>query len=151
MRAEKITVEPVPALAHPADLLGWISHHQGIVRSTPGDHRARPDECIGTDGIAAHDGGVGADGGPCLDQGGPHLVHAGYVGAGVEHVGEHHGRAAEHVVLQGDPLVDRDVVLDLAAVSYDRVRTDHHVLADAAVPAYLRALQDVAEMPDPGS
>jgi len=147
VRAAQALVQPVAAIAHPADLFCRVAHHEGVARSAAGQHGSGADEGVGADGVPAHYCGVGADGGPGLHQRGPHLVHAGDVRPWIEHVGEHHGGPAKHVVFQGHALVHRDVVLDLAAVPDDRARADHHVLADAAVAADLRALEHVAEVP----
>src|SRR6185369_7144158 len=58
------------------------------------------------------------------------------------------GRAAEHLVLERHRLVDRDVVLHLAAGTEHDTRADHDVLPEDAARAEPRAGRDVAEMPD---
>ncbi len=61
-----------------------------------------------------------------------------------DHVREDGRRAAEHAVLEGDAVVDRDVVLDLHAVADDDAGGDEHVLGEHAVAADPGAGHDVA-------
>src|SRR5205085_11989325 len=67
---------------------------------------------------------------------------------GVVDVGKDAGWPAEHAILEGNPFIDADVVLDLAAIADGHARADHHVLADDAVAPDLRPLQHMAEVPD---
>ena len=63
---------------------------------------------------AADDRRVGADRRAAPHQRATILVLARHVAARIHHVGEHHRRSAEHIVLELHALVDRHVVLDLA-------------------------------------
>ena len=67
--------------------------------------------------------------------------------ARIDDVGEYHRGATEHVVLQGDALVDGDVVLYFAAVANLHVAIYVYVLPDIAARSDARAGHDVAEMP----
>ena len=78
----------------------------------------------------------------------PVLVLARDVAARIDDVREHHRRPAEHVVLELDALVDRDVVLDLHVVADPRAVHHDDVLAERAALADDRAAEHVAEMPD---
>src|SRR5690606_3618583 len=109
------------------------------------------DQGVGADVVAAHDGGVGPDRGAPPDPGLPEFVLALDLRARVQDVGEHAGRPAEDPVLQRDPFVQADVVLDLAAIAHRHVGPDHHVLPDDAVPPDPASLEDVTEVPDLGA
>src|SRR6202008_163026 len=89
-----------------------------------------------------------ADGRAALDQSRAELVFALDLGAWVVDVGEHRGGPAEHSVFQGHAFVDRDIVLDLAAVADRYVRAGHDILAERAISPDAGARQDVCEMPD---
>ena len=68
VRAAQALVQPVAAIAHPADLFCRVAHHEGVARSAAGQHGSGADEGVGADGVPAHYCGVGADGGPDLYQ-----------------------------------------------------------------------------------
>ena len=67
-----------------------------------------------------------------------------------QHIRENARGTAEHFVLERDRLVDRNVVLHLAAGTEDDARPNHDVLAENAARPQPRAGRDMAEMPDPG-
>lgn len=135
-------------LAHPADLARRHADHQGVGFDVLVDDGARADEGVFTDGDAADDGAVGAQGGALLDQGVAVFVLALDQRARVVDVGEHHAGAAEHAFFQGDVIVDGDIVLDLAAVADHDFVADEDVLAQGNTRADAGAAADVDEMPD---
>jgi len=122
-----------------------------VVGDVFGHDGAGADEGVAANGVAADDGAVGPQGGAALDEGGADLIHLSDFGAGVEDVGEDHGRAAEDAVFQGDTFVDGDVVLNFAFVADDGVWAYYDVLADVAVLADFGAGEDVGEVPDFGA
>ena len=71
--------------------------------------------------------------------------------ARIEHVGEDHRRAAEDVILQGHPLVDRHVVLDLDMIADGDVVAHVDVLPQGALLPDLAAALHVAVVPDLGA
>src|SRR5438270_8545581 len=142
--------EALAALAHPAHATGRHAHHERVRRDVGRHDGTGADERVLAECDAAHDGGVRADRRPPLHEGGAILVLARHVAAGVHHVGENARRPAEHIVLEGDALVDRHVVLDLHVVADARAGHDHDVLAEAAALADDGAGHDVAKMPDLG-
>src|SRR5947208_11620650 len=142
--------EPLAALAHPADAAGRHAHHERVGRDVGGHDGARADERVFAERDAAHDRRVRTDGRASLHERGAILVLARHVAARVHHVREHAGRPAEHVVLEGDALIDRHVVLDLHVVPDARAGHDHDVLPEAAALTDDGAGHDVAEMPDLG-
>src|SRR5882724_11326717 len=101
--------------------------------------------------MTADDGRVGADAGAVFDEGRQELAAPADMGAREQYVGEHHRRAAEDIVFQRYALIDRHIVLDLAAIPDPHIGSDHHVLAEIAVGADLRAGKDMSEMPDFGA
>ncbi len=137
-------------MADPPGLPRRDPQHQRVSRHIAPDHRSGADEGILPDGRAAENGGVRADRRPPADQGGLILVATGNLTARVDHVGEHAARSAEDVVLQGHPLVHRNVVLDLHVVPDPHRRHDHHVLPEGTACADDGAGHHVAEVPDPG-
>ena len=136
------------AVAGPAAQPRGVTVHRGVIRHIGGDDRARANEAIAPQGHAAHDRRVGANGSTTLDQRAPVLRLALDEGARIEHISEYHRRAAEHVVLEDHPGVDRYIVLDLAAVADDTVGGDDDVLADIDALANRAVLHDVTEVPD---
>ena len=91
---------------------------------------------------------VGADAGAAPDDGRKEFRLAVHVRARQQDVGEYHAGSAEHVFFQYHAVINRDVVLYLAAVTDPDARTDHHVLADYAASPYPAAGQNVCEVPD---
>ena len=79
-----------PAPAHPADYFGGIAEHQGEIGNIFGDHSPRADKAIGADGMAAENGGIGADGGAFLNQSLFEFVHPGNAATRIYHIGEDH-------------------------------------------------------------
>src|SRR5579871_3347831 len=73
---------------------------------------------------------------------------ADHVAARIDHIGKHHGRPAEDVILQLDSRVHRDVVLDFYVVADPAFGADHNVLSQITVGAELAAAHDVGKMPD---
>ena len=119
-----------------------------MVGDVPGDDGPGADKGVPADRDAADDGAVGPQGGAPPDDGGPDLVHLRDLRPGVVDVREDHGGAAEDPFLQGNPLVDGDVVLDLAAGADGDIRADDDVLADVAPLAHGGTGEDVGEVPD---
>ena len=138
-------------LAHPADLEGGDAGHEGVGFDVLGDDGAGGDEGVFAQGDAADNRGVGADGGAFLHQGAAVFFLADDGGAGVMNVSEDHAGAAEDVVLQGDGVVNTDVVLYLAVIADDHVVADEDVLAKGAALADARAGADVDPVPDAGA
>jgi len=123
-----------------------------MVRDILGHHRPASYKCPSSDGYAANNGSIGPDGGSFLYQrlqiASPPL---GVLRPGGQVVGEHTGGAAEHMVLQCHTFIQRNIILDLAAVADCYIVGDVHVLSERAVLADRCSALDVAEMPDLGS
>src|SRR6476620_11151375 len=97
--------EAFPALAHPPDPAGGDAGHQGVRQDVLGHHGSGADEGVFAERDSADDRRVGADRRPAPDQRAAILVFARNVASRVHHVGEHHRRPAEDVVLELDPFV----------------------------------------------
>lgn len=114
-------------------------------------------DCTGTykgvssDGDAADDGAVCAQGSAFFNPDRPGLIHFAHPCTRVINIGEDHWGAAEYVVFQGYVFIDRYIVLDFALIAYLDFRSNDDVLADVAVFADVGAGHDVAEVPDFGS
>ena len=66
-------------------------------------------------------------------------------------VGEHHGWAAEDVVLEFDAVIDGHIVLDFDVVADDDALAHADVLAQGAVAPDARPALDVRKVPDSGA
>ena len=126
-------------------------HHQGMIRYILGDYSPTADECPSTDGYPTDDGCIGPDGSSLLYESFqiaclPLRVFCprGKI------VCENTGRPAEHMVLEGHHLVDRDVVLDLHLVAELDAPGHEHVLAEGAAAPEAGPGHDVAEVPHLG-
>src|SRR5262249_26861951 len=123
-------------------------HDQGKSRDILGYHGPGPHHGIFADCVAADDCGVGPDACPPADQGGTELVLALHKGTRIEDIREHRAGTHKDLVLQCHALIDRDIVLDLAAVADAHIRPDHDVLAEHAVCTDAASGEDMGEMPD---
>ena len=121
---------PTRTVLTPADLARRYADHQGKVGHVFLHHGTGTDKGVAPHGAAADDGGVGTDGGSVFYQGAAVLGLARHGRARVVHIGKHHARAAEHVILERDGIVDADIVLDLDVVADQHVIADEHVLAE---------------------
>jgi len=59
------------------------------------------------------------------------LAH--YMTAGVDYVREDHGRATKYVVFERDPLIYRDIILNLHSVANPDTRTNDDVLTEITI------------------
>ena len=145
-------------LTDPPDPPGRDPDHQRVVRYVLGDHRAGGDHGPPPDGHGgdAHcprpDGRSLAyddpDGLPVLP--GLQLAIRGHrAREGV--VGEHHGGADEHPVLDDGRLVDQGMVLHLAPVAEDHAGSEVSPAADDALPTHRGVLAHLRQMPNPRS
>lgn len=137
--------------AHPSFLAGGVAHHKGIIGNVLGDYTACGNETVSTKGYSADNGGVGTNGGSppdkCL------LVETVPVNlrSGIRDVGQNTGRAQENIIFNGRSRVDGDIVLHLDVIADDDTTVDINILAKNASLTNLRALHNVAEVPDLGS
>src|SRR5688572_7548612 len=141
-------LEADAAPADPAPDARRVAVDDRVVGHVARDDAARADDAEASERHAADDRRVGADGSAAPHERAAVLVLALDVASRVDHVREYHRGPAEHVVLEDDARVDRDVVLDLDVVADDASRRDHDVLADVAARADSRVAHHVAEVPD---
>src|SRR5262249_50799273 len=116
-RADEVLSQALPSMSDPADTSRWNASHQGKGRDIPRHNRPRGDEAVLAQSAAADDGGVGADRCAAPHQGGQELALAFDLRSRVHYVGEYTGRAAKDPVLERHSWIDRDIVLQLAAVT----------------------------------
>ena len=141
-------VKPLAVPTHPADLPRGHTDHERKVRHVTSDDGAGTDKGMAPDSRAADDSAVGAECRALPHERAPKLILARHRSPRVHDVGEHHARAAEHVVLQRHRVVDADVVLDAHVVADHDVVADVDVLPERAVAADARARADMDPVPD---
>ena len=143
---------PVPAIV-PTDLTSFVADlHAGEDPVPP---------ATGADAIIITASGpwISSPGGNCIGadcHSAPHhrphvLPPADDLRARVDNVGEHHGRAAKHVVFHLDSLVEGNVVLYFDVVANDDSSADKTVLPEGAASADAAAAHDMAKVPDLGA
>ena len=98
-----------------------------------GHHRTGADEGVLANRVAANNRRVGTDRGATLDQCAAHFFHPTDVRTRIMDIGKDHAGPAEYIVLQGHPIVDGDIVLDLASVTNGYPRTNDDILTDVAI------------------
>src|SRR5690606_2751806 len=109
----------MPRLAHPPRLPCRVAHHQRIVGHRTGHHGARTDKRILANFMATHDRRVGPNG-STLAYVSPGVLRPAVDGAaGIDDIGENHGRTEEHIIFTGDPRIYGDVVLNFDVVAQD--------------------------------
>src|SRR5882762_7056056 len=150
-RTHRTRMQPLTALAHPADASRRHADHEAIGRHVGRHDGARADEGIFAQRDAAHDGGVRANGAAALHERAPVLVLARYMAARIHDVGEDAGGTTEDVVFQNDALIDRHVILDLDVVADLGARHHDDVLAEVAPLADHGTRHHVGEVPDLGA
>lgn len=144
-------VKAFPMFAHPADLAGGDTNHEGIGFDVLVDDGAGADKGEFADGDSADDGAVGTEGCAPLYQGIAIFALAFNERTRVVDIGEDHTRAAEDAIFQGDVVVDGDIVLDLAAVADTNLVADEDVLPKGDALTDSGATADVDPMPDAGT
>src|SRR4051812_30319010 len=140
--------QSLAAAANPADPAGRIADHQGMGWHISGDHRARADHGVKPDCMAAHDRSIGPNAGATPHESGGKFIAPAYIRARQQHVCEHHAGSAEYVVFDGHAFEERDIVLNLAAISDANLGADHHVLRNDTPGTYATTGQNVCEVPD---
>ena len=98
--------------------------------------------------MTADDGSVCSDGGATTNERRLELILAVDCRTGIEHIGKHHRRTEEHIVLAPHTGIDGYIVLHLAVPSKHHVGRYNDVLADIAFFAYRTVMHDMAEMPN---
>lgn len=146
-----ICIQLLPTLTHPAVLAGRIAVDQCVVGHVFRHHRACAHHGVAAHGYAADNSAIGSETGPAFDEGGAGFVHPAYMGARVDDIGKDHAGAAEHIVLQSDPLVDADIVLDFTTIAHTDLWADDHILTDGAIFSDAGTGQDMTKMPNLGA
>ena len=146
-----VEVEFLAVAAHPTNAPRGITHHQCERRHIFRYHGACTDEAVCPQTVSANDGGIGTHRRAALDDGLAVLSLAADCGARVEHIGEHHARTEEYIVLATHTCIDRHIVLYLAVPAQHHIGRDNDVLPDVAVLADGAARHHMAEMPNLGA
>jgi len=146
--ANKICSQSPSSLANPADESCRHARHEGEAWDVAGYNCPGGNEAELPEGMSADDGGVGTDRGSALDE------RPGKLGltldgcARIVDIRENTAWPAEDLILQLDPIVEADVILNFATVADPYRGADHHVLANGAIFANLALPENVHEMPD---
>ena len=144
-------IEALATFAHPTDLSGRHAGHQGVRLHILGHHSTGSNEGTLAHGMAADHGAISPQGGTFADLGlGIDTMYR-EMGTRRRHVGEYAARAAEHIVLNLNAFVDRDVVLHADAIADLNIVAHVHILSERAVFTNHGTFLDMAEMPDLGS
>src|SRR5262245_17941140 len=138
-------------MSDPAGSACRVSHHEGVRDHVLGDHRARANQGMVTDTMAADDGAVGAQRRAPLHVSGHVLSLADDVASGCLDVGKYRGGAAKNIVFERAAIVDTDVVLNFDVMAQANRTGDEGILADVAILADLGTGHNMGEMPDPGA
>ena len=144
-------IEPLSTFTNPPDPSGRDTSHQGIIFYIAGNYGAGRDQGAAANGMAADDGGVGADRSAFPNQR-PDVLAVGWkVRPRRIHIGKDAGRTAEHVVLQLNAFVNGDIVLNADPVPDPDAGSHIHILPQRTIPADDSPRLDVAKVPDPGT
>src|SRR5262249_48877873 len=145
----KVIAESLAGMTDPADAARRNTGHQRKGSYIAGDDGARSDEAVHAEAAPTQDSGIRPDRAAALDHGLKKFILAINLGARVPNVGERAAWTAKHAVLQFDPFVDADIILDLAAVADVDIGPDHDILADDAIATNDAACNNMREMPYP--
>src|SRR3972149_10992108 len=108
-----------------------IIRHIGLDDCTGAYHGISPD------GGSAYNCGICAYGSASFDKGRQELMLSLDKGPRIVYIGEHHGWSTEYFILQGNPFVYGDIVLNFTSVSDGHIRTDYDILTDCTILANL--------------
>lgn len=125
-------INPLAALACPADLPSRIANHERVVRNILCHHGTSADKRITANCMAAYDGAIGAKGRTFFNHCRANLIHLPNFRPWIIDVCENHGRATENAIFQRYTLIDAYIVLYLALVADRNIGTNYNVLADIA-------------------
>lgn len=126
--ADQVITQAFAASANPGAEPSGHADDQRKWCHIAGDHGARRNHGIRTDCRSTDDGCIGADAGSAFHKCRPELFLAIDEGSGRKDIGKDCAWPAKHLVFKPDAFIDRDVVLNLAAVADVHIRADHDVL-----------------------
>ena len=133
---------------HPAMLFRRHAEHHCVIRHIISHNGTCSNKGISTNRNTTDNGSIGANGGASPDKRFLVQCFPNNLGTRIRNVCQNAGGAKEHIVLDGDTVVNGHIVLDLNIVTYDAAGGDHCVLAKGTACANLRASAHVAKMPD---
>lgn len=104
---------------------------------------------VATDSVATKNGGIRADGRASPHPRGFELMLAFNSAPRIDDVCEDSRGPTEDVIFEDNTVIEGDIILDLASIANNHVRTHVNVLSEYAVATDLGMFHDVTEMPDP--
>ena len=126
--AHQRVIQPFSALANPTDPAGRHSGHQRKIGNILRHHRTGGNQCAATDRMAAYNSAVGTQRSPFTYQStGIDPMHR-KMRPRRDHIGEHTARPAEDVILQFNPLIQGNIVLDSHSIAHTHIVPDIHIL-----------------------
>lgn len=131
--------ESVAGAAHPPHVNRGDPNHQRVRGNVMGDHAARPNEAVPTQGEAWNDRRICPNRCAATDPSRSKLSVTADRGAGVRHVREDRTRSDEDFVFENDPVVQADVVLDSAAIPNHHAARNEAILPEDAMSADARS------------
>ncbi len=108
-------------------------------------------ECIGPNGDAAYNGGIRANTCTTLHQGRPEFQFTFNKCSGIDDVGEYHRWTDKDILFQYYSIIERYIVLNLAAAPDFDLVIDENILSEDTVVSHPGAGHEMAKMPDPGT
>jgi hypothetical protein len=136
-----------PAAAHPRAKPGRHPRDEREIRNVAIDDGARGNHGVFADGHTANDCRVRAYGRAAADKRWPNLSCPVDECPWIDHIREDCTWPAENIVFQRNSSINRDIVLNLATVTYTDIRSDHHILTYHTPLSQRGSAQYVAEMP----
>ena len=140
-------VETLATLAHPTDATGGNACHKGIVGNIAGDNGSGGYEGGTTNSVTADNGAIGTERRSLFNQGLGIYSMNGEMGTGRSDIGEHTRRTAEHIVLNFNALIHRNIVLYANAIADAHIIADVDILTQTATTAKDGSALDMTEMP----
>ncbi len=133
---------------HPPYPSGGIADHEGEGSHGVRNDTAGADKGIFTNLIATDNSDIGTDRRTAVHHRRAIFTLAGDERAGIDNVGEDSRWANEDIILEGHAIINRDIVLNLAAIAnYGRGHNDD-ILTERAIGADVATGDEVGEMPN---
>jgi hypothetical protein len=125
----------------------WIAKPEGEIGYVFGYNRSSANEGITPNRVAGHDGGIGTDSRPLADC---RLVETlvPNLAAGINIVRKHGVRTDKYLVLNCDPIPERNAIFDCHAITNADILLDKTMVTDVNVRTDRCTLLDIAESPD---
>src|SRR6184192_2399789 len=102
---------------HPANLPGWITHHEGKRFYCLCYHRPCPNKSKFPDLVTTYNGSICSNGGSRFNQCLPVLIFTDKGTTGIDHISENHGRPQKDIIFAYNAGINGNIVLYFYIVS----------------------------------